>query len=81
MAALAPSAADLIVCLGTPPDVAAQRLLARNGGNSRLQKRPRQENVLQGLISGQARYAMSSDLIAIIPAQGCWNSRAPIRWR
>ncbi|PZF75538.1 hypothetical protein DK847_16975 [Aestuariivirga litoralis] len=61
VAALAPTAADLIVCLNTPPALAAERLIARNGGNSRLQKRPEDE-MRQGLVSGQALYGMLMDL-------------------
>jgi len=61
VAALAPSAPDLIVCLGTPPELAAQRLVSRNGGNSRLQKLPPAE-MRQGLESGQDLYAMLMDL-------------------
>lgn len=61
LAALAPSSADLVVWLATPPDLAAQRLVARNGGNSRLQKRPEQK-MKSGLAAGQALYAMLMDL-------------------
>lgn len=57
VAALSPSAADIIVWLGTTPEVAAQRLLGRNGGNSRLQKRPPQE-MKAGLIAGQGLYTV-----------------------
>lgn len=61
VAALAPTAADLVVWLATPPDLAAERLVARNGGNARLQKRP-EEEMMAGLVAGQARYAMLLDL-------------------
>lgn len=61
VAALAPSAPDLIVCLGTPPEIAAQRLVSRNGGNSRLQKLPPAE-MRQGLETGQALYATLMNL-------------------
>lgn len=57
VAALAPSAADIIVWLGTPPDLAAERLITRNGGNSRLQKRSEDE-MKAGLVAGQGLYAM-----------------------
>ncbi|WP_374332647.1 AAA family ATPase [Aestuariivirga sp.] len=56
VAALAPSAPDLIVHLGTPPDVAAERLVSRNGGNSRLQKLP-PDQMRKGLVAGEALYA------------------------
>ena len=62
VAAFAPSAADLVVWLGTPPEVAAERLLARNGGNSRLQKRAAPD-MMQGLVAGEACYAMLMDLL------------------
>lgn len=61
VAALAPSAADLVVRLGTPPDLAAERLVARNGGNSRLQKRSEAE-MKSGLVAGQRLYAMLMEL-------------------
>lgn len=61
VAALAPSSADLVVRLATPPELAAERLLARNGGNSRLQKRPEHE-MKSGLAAGQALYAMLMEL-------------------
>lgn len=54
--ALAPSAPDLIVHLATPPDVAAERLVSRNGGNSRLQKLP-PDAMRRGLVAGEALYA------------------------
>jgi thymidylate kinase len=57
VAALAPTAADLVVWIGTPPELAAERLVARNGGNARLQKRPEPE-MRAGLVSGQANYEM-----------------------
>jgi hypothetical protein len=59
--ALAPSAPDLIVRLATPPELAAERLVGRNGGNSRLQKLPPAE-MLWGLEAGQALYATLMDL-------------------
>jgi hypothetical protein len=61
VAALAPTAADLVVWLSTPPDVAAQRLASRNGGNSRLQKRP-DEEMKVGLVVGQSLYVTLVDL-------------------
>lgn len=61
VAVLAPSAPDLLVVLGTTPQVAAQRLATRNAGNARLQKLPRQE-MEQGLVAGQALYATLLDL-------------------
>lgn len=61
VAALAPSAPDLIVVLATPPDVAAERLVARNGGNSRLQKLP-EADMRQGLVTGAELYASLMDL-------------------
>jgi hypothetical protein len=54
--ALAPSAPDLIVWLGTPPALAAERLASRGGGNSRLQKRA-PDHLQQGLLTGQQIYA------------------------
>ena len=55
--ALGPTAADLVVWLGTPPELAAERLIARNGGNARLQKRPEAE-MRAGLATGQQLYEM-----------------------
>ena len=55
VASLAPTAADLVVWLATPPDLAAERLVARNGGNSRLQKRAEPE-MQAGLRAGQQLY-------------------------
>ena len=59
--ALGPSAADLVVWLGTPPELAAERLVARNGGNARLQKRSEPE-MRSGLVAGQGHYEMLIDL-------------------
>lgn len=61
VAALGPSAPDIIVWLGTTPEVAAERLLNRNGGNSRLQKRPPHEMKV-GLVAGQGLYAVLMEL-------------------
>ena len=61
VAALAPSAPDLVVVLATPPEVAAQRLLTRNSGNARLQKRS-PEQMMAGLVAGQAIYRQLLDL-------------------
>jgi hypothetical protein len=57
VAALAPTAADVVFWLDTAPDLAAERLVARNGGNSRLQKMPEPE-VKSGLVAGQGLYTM-----------------------
>lgn len=57
LAALAPSAPDLVVVLATPPEVAAERLAARQSGNARLQKLP-PPDMKAGLVAGQALYAM-----------------------
>jgi len=61
VAAFAPSAADLVVVLATPPDVAAARLSGRNAGNARLQKLP-PEHMKAGLVTGQALYDLLLDL-------------------
>ena len=61
VAALAPPAADLVVWLDTAPETAAVRLVARNGGNARLQKRPEGE-MMAGLVAGRTRYVMLLDL-------------------
>lgn len=61
VAALAPTSADLVVWLATPPAVAAERLVARNGGNSRLQKRP-EPDMKAGLVAGQRHYSMLMEL-------------------
>lgn len=61
IAALAPSAADLTVVLGTPPDVAAQRLQARGGGNSRVQKLPLPQ-MQDSLLRGQHVYEVLIDI-------------------
>jgi hypothetical protein len=59
--ALGPSAPDLIVRLGTPPDIAAERLATRNGGNSRLQKLASRE-MKMALVTGRTVYATLMDL-------------------
>ena len=61
VAALGPTSADLIVWLGTSPELAAERLVARKGGNARLQKRPEAE-MKSGLVAGRSRYDMLIDL-------------------
>jgi len=61
MASFAPSAPDLMVVVGTPPEVASARLDARRHGNARLQRLPPSER-LPGLVAGQARYELLLEL-------------------